>query len=908
MKEDAPGLGVPWFPRGRTAQRWSVRRTALGDGIPACAAHRVIRRTAHVLILVISLLAPAPSFGDTATVRAPLGQPGGEAKRHYAPPLPVDSLHVKLELTVDLAEESLTGSVTHTFVAVGSPVAQVTLDSVGLSIEKVVDGAGNGLKFHVGLEQLDIYLAKPLEVGAEATVQVFYHVRRPEGGIHFRTSRMGYAPEETQAWTQGEATDSRYWYPSFDTPHERASTEVVATVAAPNIALSNGQLLETRDNPDGTRTFHWLQQRAHAAYLVSVVVGPFVELKDEADGVPLFYYVLPGREAEAQLTFGKTPDMMRFFNERIGVPYPYERYSQVAVVDFIAGGMENTTISTIADRMLHDEAAHLTYSADLIVAHELAHQWYGDLITSRAWSQIWLNEGFATYFQMLYFEHDRGRDALELELIQGREKIFTAEADIRLPLVRTSYATPLELFDTRSYEKGAWVLHMLRRHLGDTLFFRCIREYTARNQDRSVETNDLLRNFEEVSGESLEQFFKQWVNTAGFPEVAVEYTWDQAKKLAKVTVRQTQEISEESPIFVFPLELLFALENAETVREQVQVLEQVQTVYVTLAEAPQFVRADPALAVLMRLNFTRPEAMLLAQLKGDPSYAAAHDALNQLRGATSAEAVAAVAEVLARSTYWAARSEAARTLAAMQTDDALPALLAGLGDGDARVRRDVAEALGGKKDDQVIEALRAVVREEQEPSPYVVAAAVNSLRELGVKDAAPDVETLLKGDSHAEVVRRAALDALADFEAVHSLDAVRALAEGQDRPRVRPAALRAIGKLGKLGEDTEALREELAAYLEDANPFVREGAIDALVELGDQRAVAVLERHAGSASKPAEQQAAREAANKLREQAGQPEEMKKLREEVQSLQESEAALEKRLDDVEEVLKAVKVAD
>src|SRR5712692_3595550 len=459
--------------------------------------------------------------GDTARGR-PFPLPG--SKTHYARSRDFHTEHIKLELSFDFAKRRLFGEVTVTLSALIDGLRKVELDGVELLVKRVMM-EGRELEFEYSGRTLGIEVGRELSAGEKVTVTVKYEAS-PRKGLYFIQPDEAYPSKPVQIWTQGEDEDSRYWYPCYDYPNDRSTSEVVVTVPGRFTTISNGKLLEVRENADGTRTFHWREEIPHPSYLNSWVVGEYVKVEDVYDGVPVEYYVRPGREAEARRSFGKTPAMMRFFSEKLGVKYPYEKYAQTAVADFTFGGMENISATTQTDLTLHDERAHLDFSSDGLVAHELAHQWFGDLFTCRDWSHGWLNEGFATYFDKLFMEEDKGHDEFlyEMILVAGRYREEDAER-YRRPIVEKVYETPSELFDRHLYEKGACVLHMLRFVLGEKLFWKSLAHYAQISRQQNVETDDLRRAIEEATGRNLEGFFSQWLYKAGHPEFKVRYQW-----------------------------------------------------------------------------------------------------------------------------------------------------------------------------------------------------------------------------------------------------------------------------------------------------------------------------------------------------------------------------------------------
>lgn len=857
-------------------------------------------------VLSVQLFAASDSLTDHCIARYPWGQVSGQGETHYGPARPVDVLHTRLDIAVDFDNESIHGKATHTVVPVGEPVEELVLDAVDLVVTEVLSGAGETLDYETGIEKLQVHLPAPVAPGEEFTFSVSYHVERPARGMHFRTRRMGYKDEEVQCWTQGEPEDARYWFPCFDYPLERATTEVRVTAPEGFRALSNGTLQSESKTEGGKTVYHWRQEEPHPSYLVSLLVGRFAEIKDEGGRVPLYYYVPPGREAEGALAFGNTSKMMTYFEKVIGVPYPFSRYSQVTVVDFIAGGMENTSITTLTDRTLHDAAAHLTYSSDWLVAHELAHQWFGDLLTCRDWSHLWLNEGFATFFELLWLEESAGKDWRDHELIMNGEGIVSRDSGgNRAPVVRAKYGQPSELFDVRVYDKGGWILHMLRKKLGDERFFKALHEYCERHQNQAVETTDLLRTFEEVSGEGLEQFFQQWVYSGGYPEIKVDYAWDNAKGIAKVTVRQTQTVDAITPLFRLDTELLFQVGDAQVI-EAISISETEHIFHVKLDTRPDFVRIDPDQEILMKLDFKKPLDMLTAQLERDSSVAGRYEAADALASEKSDESVEALAQALNAETFWGVRARAAAALGKVDNPEACGKLVEGTAIGEARVRLAVAKALGDCDTPESIAALQALAAAD--PSPYVVAEAVRALGNLRAKNVSSTLTRALDTASHNEAVRTAALQALAEIGGAKELPRIMAHLH-PDKPRmVYGPAANATAEIGQYLKDRSKPRAALLSLLDSPNPWLRQRGLDALVTLGDLEAIPGIEAFAASAKDPQEKEAASKAVAGLNAQRRQTEEVEKLRLKSEDLDKKTQELEKNLKSLQDLVETLGAAE
>jgi aminopeptidase N len=525
------------------------------------------------------------------------------SKAQYAPDRRARVEHIALTLSFDFKRKILYGRCATTFAAVGGPLTSLVLQAGRMRIIDVRSGAKR-LSFETAGDELRINVPTLAE-GRSTTVSIEYEVHEPEQGIYFIGPDKGYPDKPYQVWTQGQDADAHYWFPCLDHPNAKATSEVIATVPADFFVLSNGALVsETLDKARKNKTYHWKMDVPHVTYLISVVAGKFVGRTSKADGIPVSFYVEPGREADGQRAFGKTPKMVRFFDECIGYKYPYAKYAQIAVRDFVFGGMENTTCTTQTDATLHDARAALDFSSDDLVAHELAHQWFGDLLTCKDWSHAWLNEGFATYFDALFKQFDLGEDEFAMQRIADQD-LYLKEDDehYRRPIVTNVFREPVDLFDRHLYEKGSSVLHMLRTQLGDDLWWRAINQYVTVNAMGSVETVDLARALEHVSGRNFARFFDQWVFGAGHPEFSVAYRWDDEAKAAVVDIKQTQAAADGTALFSVPLALDFALPRGK--RERVSVVSDAreQTFRFQLPAKPQTFVFDPDSRCLERCCF-----------------------------------------------------------------------------------------------------------------------------------------------------------------------------------------------------------------------------------------------------------------------------------------------------------------
>ncbi len=825
---------------------------------------------------------------------------------HYARDRIVDVRHIRLDIAIDPVAKRVSGTASHTFAPINDGVSHVEFDAVEMTIGAVrLEGGGELAHSHAD-GRLRIDLGSPRQAGEELTVAIDY-AASPRRGLYFVGPDEGYPEKPVQVWSQGQDEDSRHWFPCFDYPNELATSEVIVTVPQPLTAVSNGELIGVGER-DGRRTFHWRQSVPHVAYLLSVAAADFAELRDEADGVPLTYYVPKGREEDGRRALDRTPEMIRFFNERTGIPYPHAKYAQVVVADFIFGGMENVSATTLTDTILHDERAHpdVRDDADYLVAHELAHQWYGDLLTCRDWAHGWLNEGFATYFGDLYTaEHQQGVDEFRYAMRQNAEAYFREDAQrYRRPIVWNRYNEPIDLFDRQFYEKGGWVLHMLRFQLGDELFWKAIRHYTAKHQGTNVTTPDLQRAIEESTGRNMDAFFEQWVFGAGHPTFTLSYEWDDSAKQAKLTVKQTQSTEHgTAEVFRTPVEIDFALESGRQ-SFRVQLSEREQSFYFPLPEKPKLVRFDPGGWLLKTVEFKRGQEQLIEQLEHDDDVLGRIDAAKELAKLGTKEAVAALRQAVLGDSFWAVRAEAARALGTAGSEAALDALLDCLGVEHPKARRGVVAALGEFRDEapaqrgaRAAEALTRLLR-EGDASYYVEAQAVASLGKTKSPSAFGGLEQALDRESQNDVVRMRAFEGFGELRDEKAIPIAIEWTRYGRSVQARSGATACLGKLGRYAERKEPALDRLIELLDDPAMRVKLAAIGALVELGDDRALGPLERLAARDLDGRVVRGGRTAAARLREGRDKGEEVKNLREELDKLREDHRAVKNRLDKLE----------
>ncbi len=739
--------------------------------------------------------------------------------------------NLSLSLEIDMRRREIRGKATYLLGPIdGLSLESISLDARELNIQSVkCDGKG------VAFAHIDDVLT--LEAGEkrkEFTVEIEY-TGEPESGIYFVYPDKENSSKPVQAWSQGEDEYSKYWFPCFDSPNMKFTTDFHITVKSNFTAVSNGKLTGvSEDRKKGTRTFHWQEAVPHSSYLNSIAVGEFALLEDSCDGVPIQYYVQKGREEEAKLSFGKTPDMMKFFSRIIGVPYPYEKYAQVAVADFIWGGMENISATTQTDETLHGMKDERDFPSHPLVAHELAHQWFGDLVTTKDWSNVWLNEGFATYFEAQYRQYSQGQDEFEYYLDTLSQVYFNEDSkDYRRPIVQRSYLVPTELFDRTTYQKGALVLHMLRKELGDELFYRSMNRYCADNRMKNVETSDLVKAIEAATGRNLQSFFDQWVYSAGYPEFKATYTYNEKEKQAEIKFTQVQKTDAGSPVFKVNLDISAYMPGGKRKNSVARINTTESKLVFSASERPLFVSIDPHNDILKKLEYDRPLDDALAQLANGTPFERVQ-AARELAKKSRSSVVAALKKQLEADNFWSVHAECADALGKINRIDALEALES-VSVPDSRARKVVARAIGYYREGRSAAVLERLLKDE---SSAVRSEAVTALSTLRDYDPGRVLSAALRRESHQDIVRRAALAGYAEAGSEEDVERLKQYVSGKYRPRVRAAAIKAIAKLGK---EERKVRQFVYAQLRDANIVYRAGVIEACSLLENSDAIPELE-------------------------------------------------------------------
>jgi aminopeptidase N len=737
-----------------------------------------------------------------------------------------DVEHYALDLSIDPATRSLRGSCRIRLWPAGAAIGEVELDFVGLHVDSVEDVDGRDLGFRQGEASVRVDLAQRVDPGAFAEFTVHYS-GRPQRGLHFTAERDGLP---TQVYTQGECIDARAWFPCQDEPWERATSELCVRVPRDWKVLAAGERIE-RTEDGATATELWRTTFPHPAYLETLVAGEFAVAASEWDGVPLVFAAAPRLAADIAPTFVETADVLAYFSSRTGVRYPYPKYSQAAVDGFQYGGMENVSATTLVDSAVTDAAARLDASPRGLIAHEAAHQWFGDLVTCADWSHAWLNEGFATYFTDLYVESALGNDAFLLAVDDQRRGWLARDAGTnRRPIVHAVGGDPIQgFFSGHVYEGGAVRLHHLRRLLGDAAFFRGVQSYLGENAGRGVVTDDLRRALESSSGRDLRTHFDRWFRSHGHPRIEFAARYEADRRELAIDVRQVQE---DAP-FPCLVEVEVADENGVRV-ERLELEGRSEHFALPQSIAPKWVRLDPGCALPAEIAESRTYDEWLAILAAAPDAAGRRSAAEFL-GAKSREALdGRLWERIVRGLTEAAHDEASpdvRRRIVEQLDPSQKSAAKGTlcdraaHDTDASVRAAAFRALEASGEDAVVADLaRAEVA--RDVSYVAVGAALGALARAEPGDSfAMLAEQLRIPSPHGEREARV-LAEIVRLPDPRSANLLRGAAVDESLPDA-PRRV-AIAELGRVAKTDPEARAALLTALDSRRLVVRRDAIAAL--------------------------------------------------------------------------------
>jgi aminopeptidase N len=674
-----------------------------------------------------------------------------------------DLVHTSLKLRFDWAKQEVDGHAVIALTPYFYPQDSVVLDArafqiVGIervqslptTLENFGTMPGLPLSYTYDSYQIRIALGKTYTRDDTLFVSIRYKARpekaatlnfdgRPvEKGLYFINPDGKNPNKPRQLWTQGETTGGSSWFPTLETPNEKFTQDVFVTVEEKQLSVSNGLLLNQIRHPNGTRTDHWHQSLPHAPYLVALVVGDFFKASDTtADGMEVSYYVDSTYAPYARKIFGRTPDMISFFSKLFDVPYPWEKYAQIVVKDFVSGAMENTTATILQEETHMVDRDLIDGNSDALIAHELAHHWFGNLVTCEDWGQLPLNESFANYAEYLWEEHRSGKAAADwsgyLEALQ-----YFAEAQTkRVDMIRYFYENPDHMFDSHSYAKGGRILHMLRNYVGDEAFFKSLSHYLKKKQFGTAELADLRLAFEEITGKDLNWFFDQWFYRPGHPELIVSHHYLPAPNRLTLRVQQVQDRT-QSTLYRLPIAVEVWVKGQKRVLPIV-IDRPDQEFNFVVETAPDLVRFDSQCQLLGTVDHEKSTAEWLYQLAHTDEFLARYEALTQLSSQLSESKVRDAFRKAMQDPFWKIRQEAFYRVAEYEGP--------------------------GKKDFEPL--IKSSVTTD--PHPQVRGEALLALKSYGIEKYGGEVQKALNDSSYAVVATAISLSSESNKKNIESI-------------------------------------------------------------------------------------------------------------------------------------------
>ncbi|NQV35413.1 MAG: M1 family metallopeptidase [Phycisphaeraceae bacterium] len=668
-----------------------------------------------------------------------------------------DAIHYRIKLRFDEDRGMFWGQTTITLRPLRDGFDSVSLDAEKFVVSSVEDQHGKPLEFNQSDGKIVVSLEEAHDYGDPLSVTVSYSAKECAASKDFPLGiSFVEATEANPRLIQALSfpTGARHWFPCYDHPNDKATIEVIATVREGYEALSNGKLLSvTADARNKTQTFHWLQDRPHSTYLTVLAAGPYQVIEDSLGDLAINYWVYPQDVNNAWFSFCQTPDIIAFFNREFGYEYPWDKYDQVTIPG-IGGGAECTSATLLGHGVIHDEKADKDFPSHKLIAHEAAHQWWGDLVTLRDWGHTWINESFGTYSDHLYIKHSLGADEGAVDLL-GKKNAYLREAHNRYmrPIVFHQWDEPGQNFDSHTYPKGAAVINMMRWILGDEPFRKAISHFLHKHAYAPADTHDFITAIKEMTGQNLDWFFEQWLFSPGHPVFEVSYHWDRSAKAVKLNIAQAQDTSGRVPLFKTPV-VIAVVTAAGKISEKVWLKGKVEEFDIACDEAPLMVRFDEGNFLLKEWTFEKTTQELIYQLKHDDVIGRmwAASELGKIKG--DASSTAALLESGRDDLFWSVRRAAIEALGTSEQGTHESVLKQKCLDQNSRVRAAALQALG---DSRQIELVAFFAERFEKDNSYVAqAAALRSIGKCGDNASVGFLDKAAAMKSHRNILKNAA--------------------------------------------------------------------------------------------------------------------------------------------------------
>ena len=536
-----------------------------------------------------------------------------------------DLVHTKLDVHFDYKKRYLNGKEWLTLKPHFYPTDTLRLDAKGMDLHNVSivrNGINKPLQFTYDSLSLNIKLDKVYSRDEKYTVYLDYtakpenlkNVREDQHGIYFVNPDSSEKNKPVQIWTQGEPQGASAWFPTIDNPNQKSTEEIIMTVPAKYKTLSNGRLSAQKNNADGTRTDEWKMDLPNAPYLFMMAVGDFRIYKDSWHGKEVSYYLDARSAPFAKEIFGETPEAIGFFSKVTGIDFPWNKYSEVAVRDYVSGAMENTTAAMFGEQG-NSKRQFADRYYDTGNEHELFHQWFGDYVTAESWSNLTLNESFADFGEIIWLEHKYGKDAADEHVYNGLQGYLNNPDNVKKTLVNFYYKSEKDVFNGVTYQKGGRILNMLRKYLGEAAFYKGLNIYLKTNAFKSAEAQQLRLALEETSGLDLNWFFNQWYYGAGHPLLNISYKWNDTTKTQTVYLKQSQE----GQTFILPMAVdIYA--DGKKERHQIWMRNKTDTLTFKTTLKPDLVNIDAEKILVAEKNDSKSLQQYIFQYYNAPLF------------------------------------------------------------------------------------------------------------------------------------------------------------------------------------------------------------------------------------------------------------------------------------------------
>lgn len=782
----------------------------------------------------------------------------------YIPNHDFDTIDITLKLRFDWEREQAIGTETITVSPLVSELHRVELDAANMTFNSVTLASGRALVFRYDdkRQKLLIDLDRDYRPTEQLKLFIDYHTNgSAQGtglpgygkGLTYIKPTPDYPIRPKQIWSQGETEYNHYWFACYDQPNDLTTSEIIATVEKPYLVISNGSLISTKDNGDNTRTFDWRIDEPHAVYLTSIVVGEYVPIEGNFEGIPVTSYVYPSEVEEGRVTTSRLPAMVRFFSEKTGVKYPYAKYAQTVAENF-PGGMENISATTQTHGMIHDARAELDASSDTLESHELAHQWFGDYVTCRSWRDIWLNEGFATYFQALWDDHSLGHDDFLYKDVRRNQDLYLGEwgKGKRRPIVTANFSDPNNLFDVYAYSRGGAVLHMLHTFLGEDGWWRSIHHYLTKYAHQPVETEQFRIAIEETTGQPMDWFFDEWIYRMGHPVFELTKSYDGSSKKLILNVKQVQKPDAQSQFpqvafFRTPVDIEIVTAAGSRV-ERVNIDAKAEQTFTFNADnEPVIVNFDYGGTLIKELRFEKSTRELTYQLSNDPDVIGRLWALGQLSNrlkdsSTPEPEIKAIATAIGNrvlnDSYWGVRLDSIAVLNE-RTNISREVLTKAVQDKNPSVRGAAISALGRLNDVSLAPIYRQLLDDR---SYQVVRAAAIALGKTKSPDAFDSLMKLTNVSSWHNVIQAFGLRGLTELADKRALEIGLRFARRGQPVALRAESWRLLATVGKGNDEVFSIvSEALKSAFDQRDRTLATAAGGALVTLADRRGIALLD-------------------------------------------------------------------